>query len=42
MELASINGVTEEYTKVNLNKINLTVKEASPGQMAVITPVNLV
>ena len=37
----SINGVTEEYIKAILNKINLTVKEASPGQMVVITPENL-
>ena len=37
----SINGVTEEYIKVILNKINLTAKEASHGQMVVITPENL-
>jgi len=37
MVLVSTHGVTEEYTKVISNKINLTAKEASPGQMVVIT-----
>ena len=37
----SINGVMEEYIKVILNRINLTAKEASPGQTVVITLENL-
>ena len=37
----SINGVMEEYIKVILNRINLTAKEASHGQMVVITLENL-
>ena len=42
MDMDSIHGVMEEYIKAILNKINLTAKEASHGQMVVITLENLV
>ena len=40
MVLASTHGVTEEYTKVISNKINLTAKEPFHGLTVVITQEN--